>query len=66
MDDVLGRAGPGSTCAGQRVANSSKYICPDERITSSPSCSFPPGKKWYSEPNGALAAATICFMPVPV
>jgi hypothetical protein len=35
-------------------------------MTSSPSCSLPPGKKWYSEPKGALAASTICFTPVPV
>src|SRR4051794_30418030 len=34
-------------------------------MTSAPSCSFPFGKKWYSEPKGALAAATISFRPVP-
>ena len=42
------------------------YIPPDQRITSAASCSLPPGKKWYSEPNGAFASATICFTPVPV
>jgi hypothetical protein len=46
-------------------STSSWYIGPDERITSAPSCSLPPGKWWYSEPNGAFASATICFKPVP-
>ncbi len=45
---------------------SSPYIAPDRWITSTPSSCFPPGKWWYSEPNGALASATICFSPVPV
>src|SRR5271165_2230962 len=40
-------------------------MAPDQRIVSSPSCSLPPGKKWYSEPNGALAKVTICLTPVP-
>jgi len=43
---------------------SSSYRAPEVRIASAPSCSLPPGKKWYSEPNGAWAEMTICLTPV--
>ena len=41
-------------------------ITPARSMASAASCSLPPGKKWYTDPFGAPAAVTTCFMPVPV
>ncbi len=46
---AVGRSGAAPAIASY----SARKKRPPVRSTSSASCSFPPGKKWYSEPNGA-------------
>src|SRR5262249_4558257 len=53
-----------STPGGQKSSTSSRYVSPPAVIAATPSCSLPPGKKWYSDPYGASLAVRIALMPV--
>ena len=46
-------------------STSSWYPRPDIRSASAANSSFPPGKKWYSDPIGEPLSAATCFNPTP-